>query len=151
MEHAGSGPDADFVGERACDFAEVAPTGSGPSAGGPRCGVLVPEPRGCVESYGRPRVSPGRTGSETVPTEAGTLAAIPYLRAARTVEIARVASGRQRTTALSITPASRGRPRRPEQHFEQIAHLSLLDEGMAQGKLRLDLVAVPPAVLLRTT
>ena len=32
-----------------------------------------------------------------------------------------------------------------EQLAEDIAHRSLLDEGMTQGKLRLDLVAVSPA------
>ena len=31
------------------------------------------------------------------------------------------------------------------QDFEQLANLPPLDEGMPQGKLRLDLVAVPPA------
>jgi hypothetical protein len=34
------------------------------------------------------------------------------------------------------------------QDFEQLANLPLLDEGMPQGKLRLDLVAVPPALSL---
>jgi hypothetical protein len=34
------------------------------------------------------------------------------------------------------------------QNFEQLANLPLLDEGMPQGKLRLDLVAVPPALSL---
>jgi hypothetical protein len=32
--------------------------------------------------------------------------------------------------------------RRPEQHLEQIADLTPLDEGMAQGKLRHDLVTI---------
>jgi hypothetical protein len=32
--------------------------------------------------------------------------------------------------------------------FEQVANLPLLEEGMTQGKLRLDLVAVPPALPL---
>ena len=34
------------------------------------------------------------------------------------------------------------------QDFEQVANLPLLDEGMPQGKLSLDLVAVPPALSL---
>ena len=34
------------------------------------------------------------------------------------------------------------------QDFEQLANLPLLDEGMPQGKLGLDLVAVPPALSL---
>jgi hypothetical protein len=34
------------------------------------------------------------------------------------------------------------------QNLEQLADLPLLDEGMPQGKLRLDLVAVPPALSL---
>ena len=34
------------------------------------------------------------------------------------------------------------------QDFEQVANLPLLEEGMPQGKLRLDLVAVPPALPL---
>jgi hypothetical protein len=33
-------------------------------------------------------------------------------------------------------------PRRPKQNFEQLANLLLLDDGMPQGKLGLDLVAV---------
>jgi hypothetical protein len=34
------------------------------------------------------------------------------------------------------------------QDLEQLADLALLEEGMPQGKLRLDLVAVPPALSL---
>ena len=34
------------------------------------------------------------------------------------------------------------------QDFEQVANLPLFEEGMPQGKLRLDLVAVPPALPL---
>jgi hypothetical protein len=34
------------------------------------------------------------------------------------------------------------------QDVEQLANLPLLDEGMPQGELRLDLVAVPPALSL---
>ena len=36
----------------------------------------------------------------------------------------------------------------PEQHFEQIAHLSPVDERMTQGQVRLDLVAIAPALPL---
>jgi hypothetical protein len=39
-------------------------------------------------------------------------------------------------------------PGRGNQHFEQIAHLSPLDEGMTQRKLRHDLVAIPSALSL---
>jgi hypothetical protein len=38
--------------------------------------------------------------------------------------------------------------RRADQDLEQIAHRSLLDEGMTQGNLRHDLVTVPPALSL---
>ena len=50
-----------------------------PPAGDRRSRSELPEPRGCVESHGRPRLSPGRTGVGDRPTEAGTLAAVPYL------------------------------------------------------------------------
>jgi hypothetical protein len=36
----------------------------------------------------------------------------------------------------------------PEQHFEQLPHLSPLDERMPQGKIGYDLVAVPPSLSL---
>jgi hypothetical protein len=39
-------------------------------------------------------------------------------------------------------------PRRPEQNLEQIADLLPLDEGMTQGKIRHDLVAVSPPLSL---
>ena len=37
---------------------------------------------------------------------------------------------------------------RANQDLEQIAHLSPVDEGMAQGKIGLDLVAIPSALPL---
>jgi len=37
-------------------------------------------------------------------------------------------------------------PRGPEQHLEQLPHLSALDERMAQGKIGYDLVAVAPSL-----
>ena len=40
------------------------------------------------------------------------------------------------------------RPLRSQQHVEQVTDLAVLDERVAQGKLRLDLVAVPPAMSL---
>ena len=39
-------------------------------------------------------------------------------------------------------------PRGPEQHLEQLPHLSALDERMAQGKIGYDLVAVAPSLSL---
>jgi hypothetical protein len=45
-------------------------------------------------------------------------------------------------------PSGRTPPVLAEKHLEQLADLPLLDEGMPQGKLRLDLVAVPPALSL---
>jgi hypothetical protein len=45
-------------------------------------------------------------------------------------------------------PLTRDLPSSLRQDFEQLANLPLLDEGMPQGKLGLDLVAVPPALSL---
>jgi hypothetical protein len=53
-----------------------------------------------------------------------------------------------RATALRSSGASRGWPRRPEQHLEQIADLSPLDQGMTQGKLRYDLIPISSTLSL---
>ena len=91
------------------------------------------------------RVAPG---SETVATEAGTLAAIPYLRAVTDCRDRASHERSARATALSITPGEPWLAALTRAALSRSPTSRSLDEGMTQGKLRLDLVPVPSPLSL---